>query len=123
MSPRSYSAPRDIDLGGGMHARPGLCNGCGATVLWVQVKKADGTTGAVPLDPRAVIYRVAGFTVNGGTGFVDHLKVEKQDRDVDQLTGRCYVSHFNTCPKASEFSRRRKPNGGATVPRSEGGSA
>ena len=69
----------------------GLCRGCGAKVLWIKAKKADGTMGAIPLDPSAPVYEVD--PVNPGVG---------------ERTKSAYVSHFKTCPKASDFSGGKK---------------
>ena len=54
------------------------------------ITKKDGTTGRVPLDPRAPVYLVE-FNEDG-----DAVSAVR-------ATG-AYVSHFSTCPKASQFS-------------------
>lgn len=66
------------------------CRGCGKEMVWA--KTADGR--AIPIDLRPVIYRIIGPGPNYAAARVP--------------TGEYAVSHFATCPKASEFSSRGK---------------
>ena len=59
------------------------CKGCGKPIVWGIT--ADGKK--IPLDPRPPIYRFDGH---------DATRIERV-MDV-------YVTHFATCPKASQFS-------------------
>jgi hypothetical protein len=60
-------------------------------MMQVAITKADGKPGHVPLDPRAPVYAI---TVSDQDG---------TPTDAVRLRA-AYVSHFATCPKASEFS-------------------
>jgi len=74
------------------------CRGCGANILWAHITREDGSEGRVPLDPSAAVYRIRRDAFGG-------ISAER-DRE-------CLVSHFKTCPRASDFSRpRRKANQG-----------
>jgi hypothetical protein len=69
------------------------CKGCGIVILWARAPEG----GAIPLDPRAIVYEV--HEGPGGT-----LQASKAPRlGKDQKHGFA-VSHFATCPKANEFS-------------------
>lgn len=65
------------------------CRACGAPLLFVQ--DAEGKTH--PLDTRSPTFRV------------------ERDLAGDEIAVRsdAMVSHFATCPKASDFSKGRKP--------------
>ena len=70
------------------------CKGCGREIVWAEDEKGQ----SIPLDPRPPIYVTDGNTCARAA----HRK-EKNAR------GFYYaVSHFATCPKASEFSGRNK---------------
>lgn len=74
------------------------CKGCGKDIVWGVT--AEGTK--IPLDPRAPVY----LAVDEG----DRVLAER-DRPGSNVTGQAlahYVSHFATCPKASEFGKGRK---------------
>lgn len=78
------------------------CKGCGRPVVWGET--ADGKK--IPLDPRPPLY-FAFVHVKG------HIAAERIEPMVmtDQPhapDGRPMVSHFATCPKASEFSGSRR---------------
>lgn len=62
---------------------------CGKTIVWVKVKKADGTIGPIPLDPVAPVYEV------------DPTNPESGER-----TKTAMVSHFSTCKFANDFSKK-----------------
>ena len=63
------------------------CKGCGRKIVWASDEK--GTK--IPLDPSAPVYELL---VEGST--------------LCRRTGRhVMVSHFATCPKASDFSRQK----------------
>ena len=79
-----------------MNTRP--CNGCGAPIVWARLEGEPGKW--IPLDPKPAVYRVIwqetgayASRANGG-----------------EFTGM--VSHFVTCPKASEFSRAKRGENG-----------
>jgi hypothetical protein len=72
-------------------SEPSRCKGCNKIVVWVEITKADGTKGRLPLDPSAPVYEVD--PVNPTTG---------------ERTKTAMVSHFATCPKANDFSGGRK---------------
>lgn len=61
------------------------CKGCGEKIVWGRDEKGS----LIPLDPRPPTYAL-----------VIH------DNEVRLTRSRAYVSHFATCPNASEFSRR-----------------
>ena len=65
------------------------CKGCGKPIVWGK----DGRT-LVPLDPAPPVYSKA-CELTDGT-----LSVVKMAR------GLVFVSHFVTCPKANDFSKR-----------------
>ena len=66
------------------------CRGCGKTIVWIDTRSADGSRIVqMPLDPRAPVYVVR--------------KVGEGDRAAENYM----VSHFATCPKASEMSKQR----------------
>lgn len=68
------------------------CRGCGGPIIW-----AISPTGArIPLDARAPVYMVQ--TDQGSTRAVRSTH---------------YVSHFCTCPNASEFSGRSRGKAGS----------
>lgn len=70
------------------------CKGCGKKIIWAFIVKAGVRTGKrVPLDPRPVVYRMAG---NGG---FDASEYEAEA--LLQVNGM--VNHFATCPNASKF--------------------
>lgn len=71
---------------------PAKCRGCGKLVVWVQITKADGNKGMIPLDPAAQVYEVD--PANPTTG---------------ERTKTAMVSHFATCPDANSFSGNKRP--------------
>ena len=71
------------------------CKGCGREIIWGQTPIGS----MIPLDPRAPIYRILKRDASG-TAQIKHV-----EKDVAEI----YVTHFATCPKASEFSRSKKP--------------
>lgn len=66
------------------------CKGCGNPVVWA-INPATGKT--VPLDPAGIIYK----TVEMGDGSIVAVRVDREDGYM--------VSHFQTCPKAGQFSK------------------
>ncbi len=85
--------------------RTSPCKGCGAPMVWARNENGR----AIPLDaeadpdeyPAAPIYSV----VDVGHGDVQAVKVERGNEDP---SGTFLVSHFATCPKAGEFSKRKR---------------
>lgn len=76
--------------------KPGICganrgDGCGRPIVWAELESG----GRVPLDPRAPVYS---YTMH-------------EDRIVASRNKGAMVSHFATCPKASNFTRPK--TGGA----------
>ena len=69
------------------------CKGCGKQIVWAFITRNGERTGKrVPLDPRPTIYtlRPNGFDAE-----------EYEAKAILQVEGM--VTHFATCPKASEF--------------------
>ncbi len=81
--------------------RPSKCRGCGAPMIWGQME--DGTW--VPLDPKPAVYRLVEFT-DLFAGAV--AKAVRQPAAQLGVAGGFAVSHFATCPKASDFSRSQR---------------
>lgn len=102
MPGRSYQAGQ-YKLNDSQRANISSCQGCGAPILWA--KTAEGK--AIPLDPRAIVYTVDAAELKDD-GQVLSLRVTQEKGEV---VGRAFVSHFATCPKASNFSSggRAKP--------------
>lgn len=81
----------------------GHCQKCHQRVLWVHMRKADGSRGGrMPLNPEWVI--------SDGT---KHLIVTDEDNfghlirsAPDGTTGR--ESHFSNCPAAEHFRKKKK---------------
>lgn len=67
------------------------CRGCGRDIEWA----VDTQGQKIPLDPRPPVYAVV---VAAPDGISDTILRMPNSR----------VSHFATCPKASEFSRGRR---------------
>lgn len=84
----------------------GHCRGCNKKILWGK----DGMGRAVPLDVIPPVYRV---TQTEDNNFL--LALANQVFNTAEPT--FFVSHFATCPKASEFSgSRRERTAGAGGP-------
>ena len=66
------------------------CKTCGKAIVYADIVKADGTPGKIPLDMVAPCYRI------------------KSDGDVvvGERAQDVRVSHFATCPQASQHSKR-----------------
>lgn len=63
------------------------CTGCGKEIIWIVARSADGTKDVkIPLDPSAPVYEY------------DPVNPTRGER-----TKTAAVSHFKTCPKASQF--------------------
>ena len=70
--------------------KEGTCRGCGARILFIEDDKGTRQV----LDLQAPVFAVIAY---GGDG------------DATCIRNRmAYVSHFATCPNASEFSKKRK---------------
>ncbi len=70
------------------------CKGCGKEIIWA--KNENGKM--IPLDPRAPVYSIV---KDDGDAF----RCVRVDGDSDFID---YVTHFATCPKASDFSGSKK---------------
>ena len=97
-----------------------VCRGCGRPIVWGVT--ADG--GRIPLDPRPPVYIVTDWRQEGE---VIDVRVARSGTMKTIAAGSAIapaagpikvegcagivalVSHFATCPKASEFSGGRKP--------------
>ena len=73
------------------------CKGCGKPIVWGQ---EIGTGTKIPLDPRAPVYAPIQENIDGTVRVARHAAA--------------MVTHFATCPKATDFSRSKKPAGGAS---------
>lgn len=77
------------------------CRGCGKAIVFATVLRPSGVTVKVPLDVSAPVYRVTGWALDEGE--------EAPGTPVTiERSGDAFVSHFATCPKASDFSGGRK---------------
>ncbi len=65
------------------------CKGCGKEIVWGVTEEGK----KIPLDPSAPVYYVSDDQVLSG-GFMSY-KIERERSSM--------VSHFKTCPKASDF--------------------
>lgn len=73
------------------------CKGCGAPITWAVTPNGK----RVPVDTRPVVYAL----VTEPDGTVRAQRVKSEGREFG-------VSHFATCPKASDFSKgAKKPDG------------
>lgn len=70
------------------------CKGCGKRVLFAEAVKDDGSTGIVCLDPVPAMYHVV-YNEDGSA------LARRATRN------RVMVSHFNTCPNASDFGKKK----------------
>jgi hypothetical protein len=76
------------------------CQGCGKPIVWA----ADPKGHAIPLDPKPALYVVT-------EGMPDATVCQRLDPNSMLVAGdvaTVMVTHFATCPKASEFSGRNK---------------
>ena len=84
------------------------CKGCGARIVWGFT--ADDKW--IPLDPRPPVYfitlaKLENTSYLGKAG--DEIMLTERAKKWDSEEGVGYmVSHFATCPKASEFSGGRE---------------
>ncbi len=77
---------------------PNICRGCGAPLVWA--RNEEGAW--IPLDPKPAIYRLMAKTdLFGG----HEVLAERQLSAKGHTVGGFAVTHFATCPKASDFSR------------------
>jgi len=78
------------------------CKGCGTEIIWIRMPGGK----SMPCDPEQVVYwekpKAKGkvVTPNG-----EVLSCEFSG-DLQKATGVGYVSHWSTCPKASQFKRK-----------------
>lgn len=95
------------------------CRGCGKPIIWGTTK--DGKR--IPLDPRAPVYVVNALEYPPAPEDLEIVHIERGNGKEPPSTAfrwakgngavvfAAYVSHFATCPKASDFSQhtRRTP--------------
>jgi len=67
------------------------CQGCGKPIVFA---KNSETGKLIPLDPKALVYHYNGGDLDG-------------EFEVHRLTS-AWVSHFATCPNASQFSGKNR---------------
>ena len=84
------------------------CRGCGKPIVWVYLMKRNAAgdlepCGSAPMDPRAPVYRVE--EVNGE---MVAFRANGPMAPTSDEGGMYMVTHFSTCPKASEFTRGGK---------------
>lgn len=82
-----------------MKTRP--CRGCGKPIVDAQIVKADGTPGLVPLDARN--HPVYALLENGQAVRLHPSHLRPNEGDAESIVA-FLVSHFVTCPKATDFS-------------------
>lgn len=68
----------------------GSTRGCGKPMVWAVIDDGEGRTKKVPLDPSAPVYRI----------------IEEGETPVVVRAHDAMVSHFKTCSKANEFSKK-----------------
>ncbi len=69
------------------------CKGCGRKIIWAKAPSDDGKKIVkIPLDPAAPVYEIADRHPD-----YDHVRAKT-----------AMVSHFITCPNASQFSGGNK---------------
>lgn len=77
--------------------RASRCKSCGAPIFFA--KNCENAK-VVPLDLRPPVYRLDA----GGNA----LRANVAQKDLEDVTPGAYVSHFATCPNASQHSKRGK---------------
>jgi hypothetical protein len=72
-----------------------ICEGCGAQMVMIQSQRTSST---IPAQRVRTVYVL-----------VEQLIGEPQLQPVELPAGDLYISHFETCPQANDFSRRGGP--------------
>jgi hypothetical protein len=80
------------------------CRGCGKEIVWGTTE--EGTK--IPLDPRAPVYSLGPRKIGESAAFG-----ETHGDQLVKRTSLAMVSHFATCPKASQFSASNKAKAGS----------
>ena len=75
------------------------CKGCGRPIVWAK----DAAGKAIPLDPRAPVYRV--LELEAG---IACRRLEPTEATAANPATAAMVSHFATCSAAAQFSGRGK---------------
>lgn len=93
------------------------CAGCGKPIVWAKCRRDDGTAYRVPLDPAPAVFMVSHDDGVGVLGQNANKVAQRAENALPPEAHPCHVeymvSHFVTCPKASQFSgstRRTQPS-------------
>lgn len=92
----------------GTEFKTAACRGCGRPIVWGRDERGK----AIPLDPRPPVYRVVSDPRRPDAYAATRVEEEKIEDELGTFDARLsavMVSHFATCPKASDFSGSRKP--------------
>lgn len=84
-----------------MSIMTGICNGCGKKIIWGLTEEGK----RIPMDPVPATYVCHGQGEDPVNG--QHYRVRRANPNKEKAIGQAYVSHFTTCPKASDFSGNR----------------
>lgn len=82
--------------------RKSKCRGCGASIVFVESVAGK----MIPCDPKLIPY----WGVQGGRHKIvtpngEVVSAELRG-EIDKATGIGYISHFATCPAASQFKKK-----------------
>ena len=70
-----------------------VCRGCGRPIIWAENENGK----KIPLDATAPVYQVT----------EEKIDTENRRYAIKVQRSGGYVSHFSTCPKASDFSKAK----------------
>lgn len=78
------------------------CRGCGRPIIWIKTPGGK----SIPCDPREVAY----WQCRGGRHRIVTRNGEVVSAELEgmpgTMTGIGYISHFATCPQATNFRKR-----------------